>query len=97
MMKATAIVSRIAAAVFGGYAATAGGVTLLAALLPRLTPLAAADAVMLTTMCGFPAYLVALLWGFSHSDLRRVWLALGGIGAASALAVTALAVGGGSA
>lgn len=93
-MRTIVIVSRIAAAVFGGYAATASGVMLLAALLPRFTPMATADAVVLTTMCGFPAYLFALLWSFSHSDLRRVWLVLGGITATSALVVTAVAVSG---
>ena len=93
-MKNATLVSRVAAAVFGGYAATASGVMLLAALLPRVTPLASADAVVLTAMCGFPAYLLTLLWSFSHSDLRRVWLVLGGITTVSALTVTALAVSG---
>lgn len=93
MVKAAALVSRIAAAVLGGYAATAGSVTLLAALLPRLTPLGAADAVVLATMCGFPVYLLALLWGFSHASLARVWLVLGGIGITGALTVMALTAG----
>ncbi|MDX5445776.1 MAG: iron transporter [Zoogloeaceae bacterium] len=93
MMPAAVVVSRIAAAVLGGYAATAASVTLLAALLPRLTPLGAADAVVLTTMCGFPAYLLALLWGFSHASVARVWLVLGGTGITSAMAVMALAAG----
>jgi hypothetical protein len=87
---AGAIVSRIFAALVGGYAFMWGFATL------GITGLVAAgmeydEAWMLVMMLAFLVCLAAWLWAFSTRSLLRVWLVLAGGGAA--MTVVALLAG----
>lgn len=76
-----AVVSRLLAAVAGGYAlsaATAAGVGLLLARSGSTS----VDAVLWASMLAFIAQAVAALWAFGCANARRAWL---GIGIAAAL------------
>ncbi len=74
------LVSRIAAAVLGGYAFVWGGMALgVAGLFALGMPFH--DAEHLCAMLAFLVYLAVFLWSFAASDLRRVWLVLAGGGA----------------
>lgn len=77
------LLSRVLAAVFGGYALTSG----VAVLLSSILPLSRVEAVQTATLSAFVVYTCAVIWVFSVQDLRRAWLgmllpaiAFGGIG-----------------
>jgi hypothetical protein len=70
-----AIVIRIALVVIGGYVASAAVVATLSVVLP-LAGVARSEAVILSSMLGFPLYVVFLLWGFAERRLWRLCLAL---------------------
>lgn len=80
------LLSRVLAAIFGGYALTSGVAVLLSAVLPMLSMLRV-EAVQTATLSAFAVYTCAVIWVFSVQDLRRAWLgmllpaiACGGIG-----------------
>lgn len=73
------VTSRIAAALFGGYAFTWGFTTLLIAL--GLTFGAdLEDSWTLAYLLAFLVYLVAFLWAFAAERVLRVWIVLAGGG-----------------
>ncbi|WP_460419345.1 DUF3649 domain-containing protein [Pseudomonas sp. microsymbiont 2] len=69
------MLSRIVAAVFGGYAFTYA----FTAALARLLPLEQVDALIVATVLSFAVYTGAILWAFACRSARRAWagLALG--------------------
>lgn len=88
---------RVAAAVGGGYAAAAGLAALLAVALPAAGLMARSEAVVLTSMLAFLAYLALLIFAFACRDLGRLCLlVLGGAVAswAGAWTLARLTVGG---
>ncbi|MBB5367942.1 MULTISPECIES: hypothetical protein [unclassified Janthinobacterium] len=66
------LLSRVLAAIFGGYALTSGVAVLLAAVLP----MSRAEAVLTATLSAFVIYTCAVIWVFSVQDLRRVWMGM---------------------
>jgi hypothetical protein len=69
---AASVASRIAAAVFGGYAlAHAFPVALVAAW-----PLVRADAALIALQASFLVYVAAVLWAFAARSALRAWLGL---------------------
>ncbi|TLX54348.1 iron transporter [Stutzerimonas nosocomialis] len=75
-MKATTppwpVVSRILAALLGGYLFTYA----FTAALARLLPLGKADAVVVATLPAFLIYTLAILWAFGCRSPRRAWAGL---------------------
>lgn len=69
------MLSRIVAAVLGGYAFTYA----FTAALARLLPLDPVDALIVATVLSFAVYTGAILWAFACRSARRAWagLALG--------------------
>ncbi|WP_063922932.1 DUF3649 domain-containing protein [Cupriavidus basilensis] len=67
------VISRVCAAIFGGYAATAA----LAVLLARLLPLPKASATTAAILSTALLYLCAILWAFAARSPSRVWAVLG--------------------
>ncbi|WP_437181063.1 DUF3649 domain-containing protein [Pseudomonas peradeniyensis] len=69
------MLSRIVAAVLGGYAFTYA----FTAALARLLPLQPADALIVATVLSFAVYTGAILWAFACRSATRAWagLALG--------------------
>jgi hypothetical protein len=86
-----AALARVALAVIGGYAAAAGLVATLSALLP-LAGVVRSEAVVLGSMLGFILYLVFLLWGFAE---RRPWRFCLGLVLAAGSGLASLAGAGG--
>lgn len=74
------LTSRIAAALFGGYALT----YFSAAVLAKLLPVARSEAVVIALLSGLIIYAAAIMWVFSASSARRAWLGLMFIAAVSA-------------
>ena len=75
MIKAPAwlqILSRSAAALFGGYALSYAA----SACLARILPLPAGDAVIVATLPAFIVYTAAILWAFASRDALRAWAPL---------------------
>lgn len=72
------VLSRVLAAVLGGYAFSAACVALLSVVLPTVFALARSDAVILASMLGFLVYLGVLIWAFAQQRHARVWALLGG-------------------
>ena len=66
------ILSRVAAAVVGGYAVSAMAAICLALLLP----MPRADAVLTGAMASFVVYVCAVLWVFSAATAARAWIGL---------------------
>ena len=64
------IISRVLAAVFGGYGFTWAAMAALAKVLP----LARFDAVMLVSMLSFFLYALVAIWVFAARTLVQVWL-----------------------
>jgi hypothetical protein len=79
-VKATQIISRIGAALLGGYAFVWGFVTLSITSL-SYTGMDYHDAWMLAMMLAFLLFLGAVLWSFTTRSSLRAWLVLGGSGA----------------
>jgi len=67
------VVSRVCAAIFGGYVAAAA----LSVLLARLLPLSKASAVTTAIMVTPLLYLAAMLWAFAARSPSRAWAGLG--------------------
>lgn len=69
------MLSRIVAAILGGYAFTYA----FTAALARLLPLNKADALITATLLSFAVYTGAVLWAFASRSATRAWagLALG--------------------
>jgi hypothetical protein len=69
------MLSRIVAAVLGGYAFTYA----FTAALARLLPLQPVDALIVATVLSFAVYTGAILWAFACRSATRAWtgLALG--------------------
>lgn len=67
------VVSRVCAAIFGGYVAAAA----LSVLLARLLPLAKASAVTTAIMATPLLYLAAILWAFAARSPSRAWAGQG--------------------
>ena len=86
MRQALLVVSRITAAVLGGYGFTALAVALLAVLLTRIGVLRS-EAIVSAAMTGFLFYAVVLIWGFSVLKLRTL---IGGLLAGSSAAYSLL-------
>lgn len=63
------MLSRVLAAVLGGYAVASAVAVLLAAVLP----VARAEAVLAGIQWSFVVYVVAAIWAFSPVSLARVW------------------------
>ncbi|MBN8755910.1 MULTISPECIES: hypothetical protein [Variovorax] len=64
------LLSRVAAAVFGGYALAAAVAFFLAAVLPT----GRAEAVVGGMQFSFAVHAIAAIWAFSPVALMRVWL-----------------------
>jgi hypothetical protein len=71
------ILSRVLAAVAGGYALASAATLLLAAVLPQ----ARAEAVLTATLLSFVVYTAAVVWVFAQHRLGRVWVGLLGLSA----------------
>lgn len=67
-----AIISRVIAAVAGGYALA----TVLAIALAGIVPLPRVDAVATGILTGFAVYAAAVLWVFAARSATRAWLGL---------------------
>ena len=72
---------RLTVVILGGYAAAAGLVAGFSAVLPH-AGMIRSEAVVLSSMLGFVAYLAILLWGFADRSLWRVSLGLAVAGGA---------------
>lgn len=95
-LQTGAIVVRLAAAIGGGYAVSAGMAALMAVTLPSLGLLPRSEAVVLASMLAFLIYLVLLLWAFAERRLMKLCLIMAVAGAASwggALALARLSLG----
>lgn len=66
------VLSRLAAAVFGGYALAAAVAVFLGAVLPS----ARADAVLAGMQLSFVVHTLAVIWAFSPVSPARVWAGL---------------------
>jgi hypothetical protein len=62
-------ISRITAALLGGYLFTYA----FTAALARLLPLDKVDALVIASLLSFVVYTLAILWAFGCQSLRRVW------------------------
>jgi hypothetical protein len=96
-LQTAAIVTRLVAAIGGGYAVTAGVAALAAVALPMLTAMPRSEAVVLVSMLAFVLYLVLLIWAFAARRLGRLCAILLAAGATSwggALALARLSTGG---
>ncbi|BAN50198.1 hypothetical protein [Metapseudomonas resinovorans] len=79
-MKGAMTLSRVLAAVFGGYLFTYA----FTAALARLLPMAPGDAMIVATLASFLIYALAILWAFACKSLWRMW---GGLALALPLAL----------
>jgi hypothetical protein len=61
------LAARVALAVFGGYALASA----FAMAVPPLLPASRAQAVLAATLAGFVVHVLAVLWTFTQTDLRR--------------------------
>lgn len=66
------VLSRLLAAIFGGYALTSAATVLLA----LIWPLPHAQALLASTMLSFILYSGVVLWVFAIQRLRTVWYGL---------------------
>jgi len=85
-----AVAARVLAASLGGYVLASVGTAAAALLLPRVSPLGRADAVLAATLSGFLLYAGCVLWVFSVRTAGRAWLGLCLAAGVLALAVVAL-------
>lgn len=88
------VLSRILAALVGGYAVASLTGALLAFVLPPVFGLTLADGVVIGSMLGFVVYAGLFVLAFSPMTARRVWLLLAL--AAATLAVMLVLAGGGA-
>lgn len=80
-----ALLSRIAAAIFGGYLLATAVTILLGAVLP----LPKGQAVLAGSLASFAVYTAAIIWAFAEKSLKRVWIGM----LVMALVFTALGMG----
>ncbi|SDN94279.1 hypothetical protein SAMN05216303_10180 [Rhodoferax sp. OV413] len=66
------LLSRVLAAIFGGYALASAWAVFLGAVLPGTR----AEAVLVGVQSSFVVYTAAVVWVFAVHDLRRAWLGL---------------------
>jgi hypothetical protein len=66
------VLSRVLAAVFGGYLLASAAVVLLSHLLPTSVP----EAVLGATLFGFAIHVAAVIGVFAAASARRAWGAL---------------------
>jgi hypothetical protein len=66
------VLSRAAAATFGGYALA----TTLSILLSRVLPMPKAEAVMTAVLLSFTVYTCAILWAFAVRTAAKAWVGL---------------------
>lgn len=66
------VLSRIIAAVVGGYAFS----TMVILILTYLLPLPQKDALMLSTMLSYIIYLLTIIWVFSVKTVRTAWIGM---------------------
>ena len=71
------LLSRTAAAVFGGYALAVAASIFLAGVLPQPR----GEAALVGLQFSFAIYTCAVIWVFAVASLRRVWLGLLGTSA----------------
>lgn len=71
-LRRWALLSRVVAALAGGYALAALATVFLSAALP----LQRADAVLTATMLSFALYAAAIIWVFAAASAPRAWLGL---------------------
>ena len=71
------VLSRVLAATVGGYTVTALSMSVLAAMLPWLSPASKADAVLTATLLSFAVYTGLAIWAFSTRSATKAWLGLG--------------------
>lgn len=64
-----ALLSRVLAAVFGGYLLASAAVVLLSHLLPAAVP----EAVLGATLFGFAIHVAAVIGVFAAASARRAW------------------------
>ncbi len=70
---ALVLLSRVAAAILGGYALTCASVIFLGAILP----LPKSQAILASSLASFAVYTAVIVWAFATPNLRRIWLVLG--------------------
>ncbi|MPY75009.1 MAG: iron transporter [Alphaproteobacteria bacterium] len=85
-----AVLSRAAAAAFGGYAAAAA----LSIMLSHVLPLPRAEAVLTAMLLSFALYAAVVVWAFAARNPGTVWLVL--LGAAGSCAGVSWLLGAGS-
>lgn len=76
MAQGIVVALRIALALGGGYAVSAGLAALAAVALPAATLLLRSDAVVLASMLAFPIYLAVLIWAFAERRIGRLCIIL---------------------
>ncbi|AXQ29354.1 DUF3649 domain-containing protein [Solimonas sp. K1W22B-7] len=70
--EAAGVLSRLIAALLGGYALSAA----LAAVLALHLPLERSEAVLVGTMLSFLVYVLAVMWAFAARHALRAWSGL---------------------
>lgn len=88
-----ALLSRIVAAVFGGYALASVFSIFVSHLLPAELP----EAVLGATLFSFAVYTAAIVWVFAAASATRAWLGLLIPGALMGALAFAMQIGGGAA
>jgi hypothetical protein len=91
--RGVALALRLLLILGGGYLLAAGASSLAAAALALVMP--RAEAVVLTAMLAFAAYLGLLLWGFAERRPARLWTVFGAGGVAAFVLARAVAAAGG--
>lgn len=81
------LLSRLLAAVLGGYLLASALAVLLAAALPPLWGLSRAEAVLAGVQWSFVAHVLVVIWAFSPVALARMWVVL--LSSAAAMAAAA--------
>jgi hypothetical protein len=66
------VISRVTAAVFGGY----GFAAIATVFLSFILPLPRGEAVMAATLLSFAIYVAAVIWVFAARTALRAWLGL---------------------
>lgn len=86
------VTSRIAAAVFGGYALTSA----LSALLALILPMPRHEAALLAMLLSFLWYALAVMWVFHTRSVTRAWIGMVVPAAVLTLACWLIGTGGGA-
>lgn len=70
LLERAALISRILAAIAGGYALAYA----LAACVSLILPMARSEAVLTASMLSFAVYTAAVIWAFSAKTAKRAWI-----------------------